>query len=174
MPLQFLEFTDLPLQFIILEPYHCNFTTLRNMPLCTSSTCFLKFVDQTTLGLLLPLVPSLLPLSHGRSPPRARRAEHAGSGGQSALLSLLASSSYSRHWACSCSCPSGAARAWGPPPPCPTPRRPYQVPPGRRGRRWPLWYCRCRPARPWSPRIGRHPHGGRCCGCRPARPWWTA
>ena len=48
MPLQFFEFIGLLLQFIILEPYHCKFTTLRNMLLCTPSICFLKFMDQNT------------------------------------------------------------------------------------------------------------------------------
>ena len=63
MPLQFFEFSDLPLQFVILELCHYNFTSLQNMPLHTPSTCFLKSVDQNTLYLLLPLIPSFLPLS---------------------------------------------------------------------------------------------------------------
>ena len=72
MPLQLSEFTDLPLLFIILEPCHYNFKILRNMPLHTPSTCFSKFMDQNTPSLLLPLIPSLFPLSlHCRIPPRS-------------------------------------------------------------------------------------------------------
>ena len=37
MPLQLSKFTDLPLQFVILKSYHCNFTTLWNTPLLTPS-----------------------------------------------------------------------------------------------------------------------------------------
>ena len=37
MPLQLSKFTDLPLQFVILKPYHCNFTTLWNTRLLTPS-----------------------------------------------------------------------------------------------------------------------------------------
>ena len=57
------DFTDLSLQFVKLEPCYYNFTALRNMALLTPLMSFLKFMDQNTLGLLLPLIPSLLPLS---------------------------------------------------------------------------------------------------------------
>ena len=71
MPLQLSKFTDLSLLFIILEPYHYNFKTIQNMPLHTPSTCFSKFMDQNTPSLLLPLIPSLFPLSTLPDPPRA-------------------------------------------------------------------------------------------------------
>jgi hypothetical protein len=38
-------------------------SALRNTPLLTHSMCFLKFLDQNSPRLLLPLIPSLLPLS---------------------------------------------------------------------------------------------------------------
>ena len=71
MSLQFFEFANLPLQFVILEPCHCNFTNLRNTPLRTPSPCFLKFMDQITLGLFLPplIIPCLfLSISVAKSP----------------------------------------------------------------------------------------------------------
>lgn len=40
MPLQLFEFTDLPLQFIVSELCHYNFTTLSNTPLLILSLCF--------------------------------------------------------------------------------------------------------------------------------------
>ena len=62
--MQFFEFTDLPLLFIILESCHYNFTNLRTIPLHTFSLCFLNFMDKNTPDLLLPLTPpSFLSLS---------------------------------------------------------------------------------------------------------------
>ena len=77
MPLQLSEFTDLPLLFIILEPCHYNFKILRNMPLHTPSTCFSKFMDQNTPS-LLPLIPSLFPLSPWQIPGAAGGASSGG------------------------------------------------------------------------------------------------
>jgi len=62
MPLQLFKFTDLPLQFVILESCHCNLTTLQNMTLLTPSICFKKFMDQNSPSLLLPLILSFLSL----------------------------------------------------------------------------------------------------------------
>ena len=45
MLLQLSEFTDVPLQFVILESCHYNFTILPNTPLLTPSLCFWKFLD---------------------------------------------------------------------------------------------------------------------------------
>ena len=85
MPLQFSEFTDLPLLFIILEPCHYNFTNLRTIPLHTLSLCFLNFMDKNTPDLLLPPLISLsfLSISAGgrrarAAPPAARRLGHCG------------------------------------------------------------------------------------------------
>ena len=86
MPLQFSEFTDLPLLFIILEPCHYNFTNLRTIPLHTLSLCFLNFMDKNTPD-LLPLTPPSFPslskanphrdeLLGGAPPGRIRRARH--------------------------------------------------------------------------------------------------
>ena len=70
MPLQFPEFTDLQLLFIILEPCHYNFTNLRTIPLHTLSLCFLNFMDKNTPDLLLPLTPPSFLSLYGKSPPR--------------------------------------------------------------------------------------------------------
>jgi len=63
MTLQFFKFTDLPLQFIYLQPCHYNFTFVENIPLRTPSTCFIRFIGQNAPIFFLPF--PLLPLSHG-------------------------------------------------------------------------------------------------------------
>lgn len=64
MPLQLSKFKYLLLLFVILQACHYNFTILRNTLLLTPSICLLKFIDQNTPNLFLPLIPSLLSL-HG-------------------------------------------------------------------------------------------------------------
>jgi len=46
MPLQLSKFTDLPLQFVILKLYHCNFTTLWNTPLLTPSDLVWQLLER--------------------------------------------------------------------------------------------------------------------------------
>ena len=77
MPLQLFEFTDLPLQFIISELCHYNFTTLSNTPLLTLFIVFLKKFGPKYPGSSSssnPLYPSLSMASESPMASRARRA----------------------------------------------------------------------------------------------------